>query len=65
MLLNSKLGTFEQKMTTQMLLNNKRLDKLVLHNGCGLSVVRLALSLFACDILKRVQVDIFGSHNKS
>ena len=52
-------------MTTQMLLNNKRLDKLVLHNGCGLSVVRLALSLFACDILKRVQVDIFGSHNKS
>ena len=28
----------------------KCLDKLVLHNECGLSVVRFALSLFACNV---------------
>ena len=33
----SSLGTFQQKqiVTTQMLLNSKCLDKLVLHNECG------------------------------
>ena len=44
-------------MTKQMLLNSKRLDKLVLHNECGLSIARFVLSLFACNVpseLKRV-----------
>ena len=40
-------------VTTQMLLNSKHLDKLVLHNECGLSVS------FACNVqsgVKRVVV---------
>ena len=38
---------FRQVVTEHM---HKRLDKLVLHNECGLSVIRFALSLFACNV---------------